>query len=108
MACARESSRQSLKLAFFLRLSSLSSLSPIVIVITIIIYIIITIIVVVLPCRCDAVVVRGPNAHKVSIPRLPIISYATGIRLDFESVSFGPESVESVEFPLTGYNEASF
>lgn len=40
------------------------------------------VLVILLPCWCDAVVVRGPNAHNVSIPRLPIISYATGIRLD--------------------------
>ncbi|KYN03136.1 RNA-binding protein MEX3B [Cyphomyrmex costatus] len=44
-------------------------------------------IIVILPYRCDAVVVRGPNAHKVSVPRLPIISFnATGIRLDESTV----------------------
>lgn len=64
-------------------------------------------VVIVLLCWCDAVVVRGPNAHNVSIPRLPIISFT---RREFASTncSFGSIVVEFVEFSLTGYNEASF
>lgn len=38
----------------------------------------IVVFVIILPCWCDAVVVRGPNAHNVSIPRLPIISLRDG------------------------------
>lgn len=59
-------------------------------VVTIIVIVVIVVVVAIILCRCDAVVVRGPNAHNISIPRLPIISFT---RREFASINRSVSSV---------------